>query len=200
MGQVGGSLKAVQVAGRFGEMADGVRLHLSADRIFHTDPAFLAGCKTASELLKAAPLPSPPRRVFFLAHVAFELALDAVVLEREPNLADDLYAHLKMARSEVHSFVAADLAPRLDGHIVAFVEQGYLARYNRNTSLAEALRRIAGRVDTDLLPEGDAALDVLVDFFAQLREVVTPQVPELLFRIGESWYNSLQVAIHADND
>ncbi len=191
MGQSGGSLREGHVARRTGQVADGVRLHLLSDKVFHADPTFLSGCQLAGELIRSARLEPPPRRVFFLAHVAYELALDAVLLESEPDLAGDLYVKLSAGKESALAFLGERAPETLSDHFDVFIEHGYLRRYTRNATLAHALQRVAGRVGPELLSESDDADKALAEVFAQLRVQIAPDVPELLQRVGAPWYNLL---------
>ncbi|MGC4047711.1 MAG: ACP phosphodiesterase [Armatimonas sp.] len=200
VGQVGhNGLRRESVAGKVGPVADGIRLHLDTDRRFHTDLAFLDGCQRAGALLRSAVLNPPPRRVFFLAHVAYELALDAVLLENSKDLADDLYKQLVQGKSAALEFLGDTVPLHFVEHYDSFIEHGYLRHYTRLETLSRALRGIARRVATDLLPDSEESVAKLEAFFVALRETIEPEAEELLLRVGGTWYNSLQVAAYADD-
>lgn len=194
------AIRKESVVGRVGDVADGIRLHLEADQRFHSDPVFIAGCQRAGALLREAELSPSPRRVFFLAHVAYELALDAVLLEAEPDLAADLYTQLDTGKAAALEFLGSMAPPNFAVHYDRFLEHGYLGRYTRNESLSRALRGISSRVAEGLLPDTDEAVPPLMAFFEALRESIKPEAADLLLRVGDSWYNSLQVDPNADDD
>jgi len=132
-----------------GDLADGVRLHLATDRRFHAHPAFREATAEASALLRATPFATPPRRVFFLAHVFVEIALDGCVLELQPDIADQLYAVLEAAGPERIAGATRDLLsasqplPNLAKTIRHFLSARYLGSYSTVDGQAAALHRIS---------------------------------------------------------
>lgn len=151
-----GRLRAEAVAGAPGDdpLARGVRLHHAADHWFHSHPAFKAATADASARLRAAPFEEAPRRLFFVAHVFVELALDAAVLRAAPGIADDLYRALAavppgyLARRVAEWRGAPPDGPRLRlaEFLPGFIASGYLRDYARPEGLALALSRIGWRV------------------------------------------------------
>ena len=182
-----GHLRAPTLNGRSDEAAIGARLHLASDRLFHTDSAFLAGCRSASARLRALRLSRPPRRIFFLAHISFELALDGFFLRTEANLADDLLSKMSACSSEAIA-AARDWRSEPSGY-TNFVERGFIRGYSNDRGLATALMRTARRVGETLLPETDADLALLSDFFTQLRHEIAGEADTLLSRMEAAWYN-----------
>lgn len=161
--------------------AQGARLHLETDRRFHGHPEFKRLCQTAGQMLRDAPFMEPPRRVFFVAHVAVELALDARALIREPYVADDLYTALitcTPARiAQAASAITNTPAPNLATSVSRFIAAGFLRSYATPSGLTQALHRVLQRgglpgfVSNDL-PHLDAV-------FRALTAQITPVEDEL---------------------
>lgn len=169
-----GRIRAVEPAGD--DLTRGVRLHLWSDRGFHGAEEFKTATAAASAALRAEPFETPPVRLFFVAHVFVELALDAAVLRARPDAADDLYRRLAGVDPEAVAERAARwLRPEAVAHGLAlantvrrFVAARYLYDYARPDGLAEGIYRIGRRVglenfasDTDL-----RALAAVFDGFA----------------------------------
>ena len=132
-----------------GAVADGVRLHIATDKIFHGATAFHAAQSEADALIRAAPWETSPRRRFFVAHVLVELALDAHLLGESPELPDDLYRVLAaslrgdlIARAET---LAGQPVPNLRGSIERFLAAGFLRDYATPAGLARSLTRVCRR-------------------------------------------------------
>jgi hypothetical protein len=134
-------------------------MHLATDRRFHAHPAFHEAMAEASALLRATPFVTPPRRVFFLAHVFVEIALDGCVLERQPDIADQLYAALEAAGPERIADATRDLLgtlqplPNLAKTIRHFLSARYLVSYSTPDGQAAALHRISRMAGLPGFPE-----------------------------------------------
>jgi len=166
----GGRLRARHVAGTGAPDSDlvrGVRLHLATDRRFHSHPLFLSAMAEASALLRAAPFAHPPHRVFFLAHIFVEIALDAVLLVRDPDgrfadAAGHFYgqfdrADLPAVAAETETLLGRPL-PDLLPSLHHFARARYLFGYATGDGLARALSRVSRRVGlTDFASDDDRA-------------------------------------------
>jgi hypothetical protein len=166
----GGRLRAVHLAGAAGNLARGARLHLATDRAFHAAPAFHEATTEVSARLRAAPFSCPPPRVFFLAHVFVEVALDAVLLRRDPALADHFYAQFEAGDLTVVADETARLGkrpvPHLAGTLARFARARYLFDYATDDGLARALSRIARRANLAAFAATDADHHCLAAVFA----------------------------------
>ncbi len=146
-----GRLRIASVAASDSAMARGARLHLATDKQFHGHPVFAGAMADASALLRAAPLSVPPRRVFFLAHVFVELALDAHLLIGAPDLADALYHAIEVvgvaaiADAAGGSLAHPDAAPLVAASVGRFLRYRFLDEYRKADGLAQALHNISLR-------------------------------------------------------
>ncbi len=173
----GGDPRLRTVGESVGDMADGVRLHLAADKAFHSGAAFADAQKTANGLLLSAPWETAPRRRFFVAHVFVELALDARLLARFPDLPTDLYAALSESLAGDLVAQAQTLlgkpAPHLQGTATRFIEHGFLYDYATPEGLAESLTRVCHRAG---VPNFDSPTDreTLARVFADFAPFLSP--------------------------
>ncbi len=175
-----GALKKHHVEGKLGALADGVRLHLAADQRFHTDPVFVALCEEAKVLLRPVPL----KRVFFFAHVAVELSMDAHLLRSDPTHADDLFAKLELCLPEIAPETALllerDALPELAGVAERFVQNRWIMAYATDVGLARRLGQLGQRIGVDGLTPDDQLR--LADAFSALYNDVAPETHGLISR------------------
>lgn len=174
------SLKRQHVAGKSGALAEGARLHLAADQRFHTDPIFKQLCGEAGGLLRPVGL----TRVFFFAHVAVELTMDAVLLRTDPTHADDLFGRLSACLPQIAPEAARllerEALPELAGVAERFVHHRWVLAYATDEGLARRLAQLGQRIGIRALePEGTLALAAA---FAQLYPLVAPETPGLISR------------------
>ncbi len=176
--------------------ARGIGLHLSADRRFHTSLSFKTASSEAADLLHAAPFTQPLHRVFFLAHVFVEIALDGALLRQEPGIDEDLYSQLQdcgvaricaataglleksLPASDSEAFLAHNPLPdspspnnplpRLESSLDWFLKRRYASEYRTFEGQAEALSRVSRRVGLPGFPleEDRAGLVAAFDAFA----------------------------------
>jgi|GEM_PF-327686 hypothetical protein len=188
-----------------GPLEAGIRLHLTADHAFHAGPAFKEVTSGASELLRSGDWEAPPRRVFFLAHVFVELALDAHLLRAQPGLADDLYDRLRAADpGAVHAGMSRLLTPaggsppalpRLASTVASFTEAGYLNDYRSPRGLAVALARVSRRGGVgNFETEADrqrlaAAFEAFAPRVAEVAETLLTVTPAP----AGPWYNEAEI-------
>lgn len=185
-------LRARHAAERPGELARGARLHFATDRAFHGAPAFAEATAEVSQMLRAAPFSAPPRRVFFLAHVFVELALDAALLkETDGQIAAHFYAQFEAADLDgVAAETGAWLGQPLSGladRLRAFVHARYLFDYATSDGLAGALGGLCRRAGLGDFAATDADHAVLAGLFGawagraaqyEPRLVSAPRPPE----------------------
>lgn len=183
------------------DVSRGIRLHLATDRRFHSHPDFRAASGEVSALLLsgfiAAPSPEkpPPRRLFFLAHVAVEFALDAFLLRRDPSLADDFYAR----------FAACDLAPAASAiaqmtnqstgvpailaAIGRFTGARYLYDYTTDDGLACAMNRVCIRAGLPGFPSPEDRAGLARVFAGFVPRIAFYEAALLSLPERSSWYN-----------
>lgn len=185
--------------GDSGALSDGVKLHLLSDKQFHGLPAFRDAQGQASKLLLSARWVNPPHRRFFLAHIMTELALDAAILTRHPDLPGDLYDTLSesldgglVAEAEI---LTGRVLPNLQNTIRRFIESRFLYLYATPDGLASSLVRIGQRVGVPNFKDpGDAA--TLAHIFKDFSEAIAPQTDDLLrISISESGVEDVPIVV-----
>jgi hypothetical protein len=189
-------LRTRSVQSQSGELARGARLHLATDKLFHGHAAFRDASAEASALLREAPFSEPPPRLFFLAHVFVEVALDGVLAEEDISHVDHFYAQfadcdLTTVVEQTGQWVGAE-GPLLGLAVTLkrFMDAAYLYSYETPEGRAEALARVCQRAG---LQFGISAEDkaVAATAFARFAPMVAPRVVDLLALPDASlWYNS----------
>ena len=177
-----GTLRRKHVEGKPGPLAAGARLHLSADAAFHSDPIFAQLCAEANALLRPLPL----TRVFFYAHVAVELAMDATLLRQQAEHADDLFAQISLCQPRIapdtaHLLERAAL-PGLEGVTARFVKYRWILAYASDEGLATRLCEVGERVGLGTLEVSQRP--ALTAACTALRALVAPETAGLLLRAG----------------
>ncbi len=151
-------LPFVSDAGTLGaELAAGVMQHLEDDAWFHKTAAFAI---TSAELtvLFCETLPADHgHRPAFLGHILTEMLLDAVLIERRPDLLDGYYSALSKLDPRVVEDAVNQMVPRgtdrLTVLIPLFVQERFLDDYCDTNRLLVRLNQIMRRVKLSLLPE-----------------------------------------------
>ncbi len=136
----------------------GVLTHLATDAAFHKTPSFAAAQAEAGRLLDGTAFEGIRVRRFFLAHVLPELALDAVLLRRDPTVADEFYEAFAAAdRAQVTRWTGMAVGkpvPDLPAVLTRFARSRYLNSYGEDAGVAKGLSRLCARARQDTF-EGD---------------------------------------------
>lgn len=138
------------------EFAAGVLRHLADDDWFHTNPAFHEAAGRMARLFK--PLGEDDGfRAGFLGHIALEMLLDAVLIDRDPSLLDAYYAVCETIDEKRISWFVAEMAPRpadeLPAFILLFREHQFLRCYTNPARLLRRINQVLSRVRLSALPE-----------------------------------------------
>lgn len=175
-----GTLRKHHLEGRQGALAEGARLHLATDQRFHSDPVFGALCDEAKALLRPLPL----KRVFFLAHVAVELAMDAQLLRTNSPDAEDLFTQLGLCLPEIAPeaarLLSRDTLPELAGVAERFVQYRWIMAYKTDAGVARRLVQLGERVGIPCLAEPEQ--QQLTVILGQLYRRVAPETAGLISR------------------
>jgi hypothetical protein len=150
-------------------ITQGAKLHLATDKKFHSNPQFDVSMAFVAEQFHAEQFSTPPRRVFFLAHVFVELVLDAHIARTNPTLVEHHYAQITI---ESNSAVATQLEewmsrplPHLRNVLEGIRTHQPLRSYAHATGVIKALNRVCTRATLPVFEtENDhAALTRLYD-------------------------------------
>lgn len=160
----------------------GAQAHLATDAAFHKTAAFGEAQAQLSVLVRQAEFTAMRVRRFFLTHILAELALDAILLRREADLADNFYAAFtaappSSAAAWTESLLGAPL-PRLPAVLARFAQSQYLRSYAVESGVAEGLSRVSVKARQDaFLGDNRRRLEHLV---SQALPLIADFAPSLL--------------------
>ena len=139
-------------------LASGIQRHFDDDEWFHRTAAFR---RLSGELTKRIGALEPGNRhmrAFFLGHVLLELLLDAVLIERDPEVLSRYYESLAQVDLEIIGRVAGGWtepsAERLALFAERFGRERFLFDYLDDQKLLHRLTQISRRVRLARLPRG----------------------------------------------
>ncbi len=139
------------------ELAAGAWQHFEDDHWFHKTRAFAEATAHLARLFRDFLGPGDNFRCGFLGHIACELLLDSVLIERHPGLIDRYYAAFAQLDGERLSAAIRDLAgqPVEVAHwLPLFCREQFLRDYADSARLAYRLNQVLRRVKLDPLPAG----------------------------------------------
>lgn len=160
------------------EVAAGVLQHLHDDRWFHETRAFLETTGEMARLFRECLGGGDGFRSGFLGHVATELLLDAVLIERRPELLEQYYAALAavdplVVQQAVNSMSKVPTS-RLAVFMPVFCREAFLWDYLEPHRLLARLNQVLQRIKLNPLPRE------ITDVLAAGRVLVASRLAELL--------------------
>jgi hypothetical protein len=128
---------------------EGWNHHVQVDAFFHNSAPFKAHTsQLREELVKV--FSQLPKRPFFLAHVAYELILDSLLIRNNMVDTDQFYKNLNACDPKtIEAFMERLGITETKGFhrfLSNFIESRYLETYDNPKSLVHALDRIGRRV------------------------------------------------------
>jgi acyl carrier protein phosphodiesterase len=171
-------------------LLQGIQRHFAADAAFHSSAFFQAETGHITDLLEERFPGNQATRKYFVAHVLLELLLDKVLIQEEPTLLDEYYAHYKghspfATVSSATERVAGKPLPNYADFLEKFLQNRYLGNYRQWEHIQYVLTRILRRVgveryeyiDTpafvELMRVYEERLKTLYkDMFAQMRKTL----------------------------
>jgi hypothetical protein len=139
------------------ELAAGARQHFEDDHWFHKTRAFAEATAHLARLFRDFLGPGDNFRCGFLGHIACELLLDSVLIERHPGLIDRYYATFaQLDAARLSEAVGALAGQPVDvAHwLPLFCREQFLRDYADSVRLAYRLNQVLRRVKLDPLPAG----------------------------------------------
>jgi hypothetical protein len=139
------------------ELAAGAWQHFEDDRWFHKTRAFAEATAHLARLFRDFLGPGDNFRCGFLGHIACELFLDAVLVERHPSSLERYYERFAQLDATRLSRAVCDLAGQpvdVERWLPLFCREQFLRDYGDNTRLAYRLNQVLRRVKLDPLPAG----------------------------------------------
>jgi len=141
---------------RFDAVARGCLQHHADDLWFHQSQAFVTLSTQFAVELRGLLAEGMGHQAGFVGHIAVELLLDAVLIERSPGLLDQYYAVLSSLEA-AHVQAAANAICRqpvtqLVELLPRFIEVRFLQQYVQDESLLRSLNGVMRRIGLPLLP------------------------------------------------
>lgn len=160
------------------ELAAGVLQHLADDQLFHQSRAFVETSGELTRLIRAVLGPEDGFRPGFLGHIATELILDGVLIERDPRQLQAYYDAIDQLDGEVVQQAVNQMARgetlRLAHLIPRFHAEQFLRDYLDSDRLLYRLNQVMRRIKLRQLP------DELAAAFDTGRDIVRRRMNELL--------------------
>ena len=138
------------------ELAAGALQHIEDDHWFHKTRAFAEATARLGRIFRDYLGPGDGFRCGFLGHIACELILDAILIERYPERLDRITharATRRRSRLEKPSLIGRS-AGRLEPWLPRFCEAQFLRDYADPERLAYRLNQVLRRIKLDPLPAG----------------------------------------------
>jgi hypothetical protein len=139
------------------ELAAGAWQHFEDDRWFHKTRAFAEATAHLARLFRDFLGPGDNFRCGFLGHIACELLLDSVLIERHPESLDRYYAAFGQLDAARLSQAVCDLAEQpvdVATWLPLFCREQFLRDYADSERLAYRLNQVLRRVKLEPLPAG----------------------------------------------
>ncbi|RMF37126.1 MAG: hypothetical protein D6753_18155 [Planctomycetota bacterium] len=163
---------------RIASLARGCLQHHQDDAWFHQTETFVQLSAALAVALRDMLPPGSGHQAGFVGHVALELLLDSVLMERDPHLLDRYYralADLDLdALVEGACRICLRPAPGLRELVPRFIEVRFLADYRDDFRLLYRLNGVMRRVGLPPLP------DRVCEWLAQARGRVRQAADQLL--------------------
>ena len=164
--------------GHQAQLAAGILAHLEDDRWFHQTAAFYEVCGDLTRIFREALGAADGHRPGFLGHIATELLIDAVLIEREPRRLDRYYAAVEaidvVKLQSAVNLMARQPTERLATFIEIFRRERFLTDYLQPPRLLFRLNQVLRRIKLNPLPE------TFTGALVEAREVVSAQLDRLL--------------------
>jgi hypothetical protein len=135
-------------------LAKGIKQHYKRDAVWHNSDFFFENTKSFRVKLEESNFYYPKPRLDFISHIALELCIDKVLMDKETKVVDIFYELLEHAQRRT-IFNLLDTENGFDkegfnGFLDRFIERKFLKNYQNQGGLAFVINRILNRVG---LPE-----------------------------------------------
>ncbi len=150
----------------------GCKKHLATDGIFHHLASFHANVVFIRKKFEENELIPDNIRLFFVAHILYELMLDRLVLINDPNCADNFYKDLNSIEDEeiekLFKQNNIEGLPQFFNFFERFKEYQYVYNYIDDERLFFALNRILTRARQSNFVENDFPTFQKISFEVQM--------------------------------
>lgn len=154
---------------------EGWKRHIEVDNYFHSSDFFCRHTHNIKNLISPI-LVNSPVRPSFLAHIALELMLDALLLKESLVEANDFYSIIsEVDRESLECFLELNSVYETEqffSFLDEFIEASYLNTYRDAKSIVYALNRICMRVWDNPFNETQELqlMSVLIDYQQELQQ------------------------------
>jgi hypothetical protein len=130
----------------------GVENHYADDSFFHSMSLFKQGMISIEEEMHKNLVLKELRRKYLISHVLYELILDHLILERFPDIAENIYADLEQVDiSKLGIFLKKIIGENekvnlfLDSYD-RFLDRRFLGFYGIDSNLVKSLHMVSGKI------------------------------------------------------
>jgi len=161
------------------ELYEGCMKHVISDKLFHNWEGFIDGMDLSNKFLRRSK--EEFQKDFFISHILVELVIDKILLNRYPNLANDLYEDYSRVDRQVitrflnnYSINDSDLFFK---GFDRFMEVQYLKNYKYFSNIVYALGRICTKMR--LAPFSEYQKKLIDDLAQEIEEFEKDRLNEL---------------------
>lgn len=137
-------------------LARGCVQHHADDMAFHQNECFMMLSTQFAVELRQLLEPGLGHQAGFVGHIAVELLLDAILIERDSSLLDRYYASLESLDADLVQAGASAICPKPVTDLVdllpRFIEVRFLADYSDDNLLLRNFNRVMKRIGLPQLP------------------------------------------------
>jgi hypothetical protein len=156
---------------------DGLARHFFVDRVFHSSVHFQAETQRISRELAQRFPQYDIQRKFFIGHILLELLLDKILIDSNPDLLEDFYAHFSQAEEypliqNATAEISGHDLPKYTSFLKKFHDHKYLRQYQKYEHISFVLNHILRRVKItkiEYLDDPDF-IEYMKDYEAGLKE------------------------------
>lgn len=163
---------------RIAAFAKGCVRHHADDRWFHQSACFVTLSTEFAVELRAYLESGLGHQAGFVGHIAVELLLDAVIIERQPGLADEYYAVLASLDVDTVQLAANQICRQpvtlLVELLPRFIDARFIVNYSDDVLLWRSLNGVMKRIGLPKLP------DEIVPWLSAARRRVRDSADQLL--------------------
>ena len=156
----------------YNDLVQGCQKHLQVDGIFHHLSSFHDNVVFIRKKFEENELIYPGIRLFFVAHILYELMLDRLILINEPDCAESFYRDLeKTSTADIELFFRLNNISNVEQFLSffdRFMEHRYIYHYIDDERIFFALNRILMRAKLGNYPEKDLDTFKKISFEVQM--------------------------------
>ncbi len=154
-------------------MNDGTNKHFASDRKFHNWMVFVDLTNKATDMIRESG-DKDINRDYFITHIMVEVLLDKILLDKNPNLANDFYAMVDSVEQEwilkFMRYAGLQDDELWKGQHKRFMKAGWLKNYTTLENVVGAVEQVCRSLD--MIELSDDQRQLLID----ICETIEPQL------------------------